>query len=248
MTDPLAPLQYGSPPPPPPLGKSNAPLIIGIVVGALVLVTGGFVAGRMSVDGASGLTGPFQRADSGVVTAELPTMEVEPVQDGIVVTDSGSDAAPHAVDGKVYGPGDIVGLAVRTDGASLVLTTEYSRSTPMDLLSGATRIRVDTGRAPTCKDSVLDSFDWSIDYDTDGVTVYRPGAGCDDEFQQTSIAGVADISGSTLTVEVDLDSLGIRSGQEVVVRACISTRIDSSSTTFIQDWAPDTANGATGSL
>ena len=164
------------------------------------------------------------------------------------MSDSASDAVPHAVDGKVYGPSDIVDLSVHSDGANLVITTVFTPSTPMNIVSTATRVRLNPEGVPTCKDSVLDSFDWSIDYDVDGVTVFRPAATCGDRYQATSIAGSAHIDGSTLTVKVAESSLGIQPGQKVQVRSCVSTRIDDNSTTFIQDWAPDDSNGAVGNV
>jgi hypothetical protein len=96
----------------------------------------------------------------------------------------------------------------------------------------------------------LDSADWAIDYDAaaEGVTVLRPGASCADRFQPTSISGAANISGSSLTVRLAQASLGVHSGQRIVVRTSASTRIDASHTTFIQDWAPDSPNGATGTV
>ncbi len=214
----------------------------------MVLVAGGFMAGRMSSGLAASSTNPLIDAASRIAASGAPDTSEVPTLTGITVTDPGTDAVPHPSDGKVYGPSDIVSLSVHSDGTNLVIITEYSPSTPMNLLSGATRIRLDPDGVPDCKDSVLDSFDWTVDYDTDGVTVSRPGSSCDDKFQPTSIAGVADISGSTLTIKVNQDSLGIRAGQRVAVRGCISTRIDDSYTTFIQDWAPDSSTGTTGEL
>jgi hypothetical protein len=168
---------------------------------------------------------------------------------GIIVTDPAGDAVPHPVNGTVYGPSDIVSLAVQSDGTYLVITTVYTPSTPIDMVHADTDIRLDPDKVPDCKNSVLDSSDWAIAYDNGAVTVYRPGANCDDRTQPTtSITGSADISGTTLTVKVAQNSLGIRSGQRIVVRACASTRIDDRVTTVIQDWAPDSPAGTTGTV
>ena len=167
---------------------------------------------------------------------------------GFTVTDPAGDAVPHPVEGKVYGPSDIVSVSVRSDGANLVITTVYTPSTPMNLIVSDTAIRLDPNEVPNCKNSVLDSFDWSIDYDPGGITIFKPGANCDDRLQSTSLAGAADITGSTLTIKIAQDSLGIRTGQRIVVRACVSTWIDDGHTTFIQDWAPDSPSGTTGNV
>ena len=229
-------------------GNSKIPLVIGAVAGAFLLLSGGFLAGRLSAGQTLGFTNPLADAASRIAASGGPHASEAQLPAGITVSDSSTDAVPHPSDGKVYGPSEIVSLSLRSDGTNLVITTEYSPSTPMNLLSAATRIRLDPDAVPSCKDSVLDSFDWSVDYDTDGVSVFKPGAGCDADFQRTSIAGVADISGATLTIMINLDRLGIRSGQRVAVRGCISTRIDDGHTTFIQDWAPDSSSGSTGEL
>lgn len=245
-TPPITPPPGYGLPTTPQTGNSKVPLIIGAAAGAVLLVSGGFLAGRMSAGHTPSFTNPLAEAASKIAASGAPHTSDAPRTTGITVSDSSTDAVPHPSNGKVYGPSDIVSLSVHSDGTNLVITTEFGPSTPMNLLSGGTRIRLDPDAVPSCKDSVLDSFDWTIDYDIDGVTVLKPGASCDDEFQRTSIAGVADISGSTLTIKVNQDSLGLKSGQRVAVRSCISTRIDDGHTTFIQDWAPDNDSGTVG--
>lgn len=139
-------------------------------------------------------------------------------------------------------------VSVRSDGNNLVITTAYTASTPMNLISTETDIRLNPDVSPSCKNSVLDSSDWAIIYDTSGIEVLKPPVNCGEKFQQTSIAGTTDISGSTLTIKVNQATLGVHPGQRIVVRSCVSTRIDDSHTTFIQDWAPDSLAGTTGTV
>lgn len=58
----------------------------------------------------------------------------------------------------------------------------------------------------------------------------------------------ASVSGTTLTLSAPLSSLNLSAGQRVTVRGCASTRIDSTSSTFIQDYVPDVASGAVGTI
>lgn len=221
-----------------------------VFIGAVLLICGAFLAGRVTAP-KSGMpvVAPTDASGGALVPpggASTTASAVVP-STGLTVADAAGDAVPHPTsDGKVYGPSDIVDFSVRSEGANLVITTRYTPATPMNLISTGTRIRLNPDLVPSCKDSVLDSFDWSIDYDTGGVEVYRPALSCGDRYQPSTITGAATITGSTLTIKVNQNSLGIRPGQRVVVRTCVSTRIDDGHTTFIQDWAPDSPGGATG--
>lgn len=230
--------------------RTNGVVIGAAVVATLLLGGGGFLAGHWT---SSSTAAGRNQVETDGADAALPGRGPFPTaasvsESGITVSESDSDAVPHPTEGRVYGPSDIQTLSVRSDGTNLVITTVYSPSTPMNSISGATRIRLDPDAVPRCKDSVLASFDWSVEYDTDGVSVVKPGASCDDGHRPTAIGGSADISGNTLTIRVNQESLGLQSGQQIAVRACISTRIDDSYTTFIQDWAPDSPSGITGGV
>jgi hypothetical protein len=223
---------------------SRTILVFGVIAATLALASVSFVAGRLTAPKVS-------VADRSATQPELaldPVAADESDSAGITVVDANTDSVPHPVDGETYGPSEIVQQSIRSSGGLLVITMEFSSSTPMDLISTGFRIRLDPDAIPSCKDSVLDSWDWSVDYDTGGIEISEPGADCDDDFRPTSLTGSSDITGSTLTIKLDEDALGLRPGQRVVVRSCASTRIDADHTTFIQDWAPDSPSGAVGEL
>lgn len=246
---------YGGPAPSvPPRRSSN--VVVAAAIGAVMLAGGSFLAGRLTAPKSTPpVAAEAGTAQNGASTpgaapgqASAPTSAVVPSA-GFTVTDPAGDAVPHPSDGKVYGPSDITNLSVRSDGTNLVISIVYTPSTPMNLVVAATRIRLDPDKVPNCKDSVLDSFNWSIDYDaTGGIAVLKPGASCGDHFQSTSITGAADVTDYTLTIKIAQASLGIRPGQQIVTRTCVSTRIDDGHTTFIQDWAPDNPSGTTGTV
>jgi hypothetical protein len=246
---------YGDPTPPlPPRRRANS-AVPAYIAAAVVLVLGGFLAGRLTAPKvtlpAGAEAGPVSTPAAAPSVASLPTTPGVTPSIGLSVTDPAGDAVPHPTsDGRVYGPSDITNFSVRTDGTDLIITTTYTPSTPMTLVSTETSIRLNPDVVPNCKNSVLDSADWAIDYDVaaGGISVIKPAANCADRFQPTSITGAADISGSTLTLRIAQASLGIHSGQQIVVRTSASTRIDAGHTTFIQDWAPDNPNGATGTV
>ncbi len=225
--------------------RDSSKIAILVIVAVTVLTGGGFLAGHFvtsskRTQASNGNSAPGGRPGDAVTPAQFSTE--------IAVPDSATDAVPHPVDGQVYGPSDIVEVSVRSNGANLIITTEFTPSTPMNIIATATRVRLNPEVVPSCKDSVLDSFDWSIEYDIDGLTVFRTAQNCEDRYQPTQISGSASIAGSTLTLEVAEASLGIRPGQKIQVRTCVSTRIDAESTTFIQDWAPDNPSGAIGNI
>ena len=58
----------------------------------------------------------------------------------------------------------------------------------MNLVSTETSIRLDADMVPSCKNSVLDSADWAIDYDAaaGGITGYEMQEPAGDRFQLTS--------------------------------------------------------------
>ena len=238
----------------PPQRHNNNGVLLLAAVGAVIVACGSFFLGRVTAPntapGGSGQAGAAHSVGptTGAAPGGAPTISAAPGSTGLEVTDPAGDAVPHAVDGKIYGPSDIVNLSVRSDGTNLIIITTYTPSTPMSVISGGMRIRLDPDAVPSCKDSVLDSFDWSIDYDTGGLQVSKPGANCGDKFEPTTITGASAITGSTLTIKIRQDSLGISSGQRIVIRGCVSTRIDDGHTTFIQDWAPDSPSGTTGAV
>lgn len=236
----------GSPVPTLPARQSvHGALVVIAVAGAVVLASGSFIAGRLTAPKPSATT-TAGATEPGPASGSTPAAALTP---GFSATDPAGDAAPHPVEGKVYGPSDITALSIRSDGTYLILTTEYTPSTPMNQLIAETAIRLNADRVPSCKNAVLDSADLLIDYDvTVGVSVAKPGANCGDRYQPTPMSGAATVDGSTVTIKVTLNNLGIRSGQRIVVRASASTRIDDNHTTFIQDRAPDDANGLTGAV
>lgn len=205
----------------------------------LLLVVGAFIAGRFTAPKAG-------RDGAGPALSSVSPGERIRGSSGIVVEDPAGDAVAHPVDGRVYGPGDITDFSVHSDSGVLIFTTVFTPSTPMDLISVGTRIRLDADEVPTCRDSVLDSPDWDIDYDTGDVVISQWTDGCDDSAAPTRIFGSYDINGTTLTIKINQTQLGIRAGQRIVVRTCVSSRIDQEHTTFIQDWAPDSKSGKTG--
>lgn len=247
---------YGGPTPSfPPRRSTN--VVVAAAIGAVLLAGGSFLAGRLTAPNdtrpaaETGIT-PNGASAPGAAPSDPSTATSAVVSStGFTVTDPAGDAVPHpTTDGKVYGPSDITNLSIRSDGTNLMITTVYTPSTPMNLISTETAIRLDPDAVPNCKASVLDSADWAVDYDAagGGITVYKPGASCGGRYQSTSITGAANVAGSTLTIEVAQDSLGIRPGQRIVVRTSVSTRVDDHSTTFIQDWAPDGPSGTTGTV
>lgn len=228
-----------------PPARRNGALVFAALAAAVALSVGGFMVGR--------LTAP--PTPDHVDTASprgLPpigsTVSAPPESEGIRVTDPANDAVPHPVDEQVHGPSEIVSQSLRSDDGLLVITMEFSSTTPMNLISTGFRIKLDPNAVPTCNDSVLDSWDWSVDYDTDGIEIFQHGSDCEDRFQPTNFTGSFDITGSTLEIRINESSLGLSPGQRLSIRSCVSTRIDSESTTFIQDWAPDNADGATGEI
>ncbi len=242
---PLGPY-YGVPSPLPTAGrKYDGALVVGVMAAALVLALGSFLAGRYTAPKTPDHTAIDTTGPTSVGGSTTPKA---PDSSGITVTDPGSDSVPHAVDGQVHGPSEIVSQSIRSDDGLLVITMEFSPATPMNLISTGFRIRLDPDTVPTCKDSVLDSWDWSVDYDTGGIEISKHTADCENQFQMTSLTGSSDITGSTLEIKVSEDSLGISPDQRITIRSCVSTRIDSSHTTFIQDWAPDSPSGTTGEI
>lgn len=241
----------GSSPWAPPAARRRSGTVL-VLVAACLLAGGAFSVGRLTAPKPAGplaAAADVSNAGQPPMVGASTTTSMTSSSAGLNLTDPSGDAVPHPTkDGKVYGPSDIANLSVRSEGANLVVTTVYTASTPMNLVAGATRIRLNPDMVPSCKDSVLDSFDWSIDYDNGGVEVYKPAANCGDTYQPTPITGTASVTGSTVTIKVNQNSLGIRTGQRIVIRGCVSTRIDSSYTTFIQDWAPDSPSGVTGSV
>lgn len=239
-------VNYGGPAPSFPPRRSSS-IVLAAVVGAILLAGGSFLAGRLTapkstlpVAAEAGTTGNGVNSPSAVVPSP-----------GFTVSDPAGDAVPHPTsDGRVYGPSDITNLSIRSDGTNLVITTVYTPSTPMNLITTETGIRLDPDAVPSCKASTLDSADWKVEYDAagGGITVYKPGASCGDRLKGTSITGAADISGSTLTIKIAQAHLGIRPGQRIVVRTSASTRIDDTHTTLIQDYAPDDPSGTTGTV
>jgi hypothetical protein len=232
---------------------NSAAVVIAAVVAVVVFGCGGFIAGRLTV-ARSALPAAGQTAashdgtgDAGATSSEAPAAAPSA---GINVTDPAGDAVPHPTEGRVYGPSDITNLSIRSDGTDLVITTVYTPSTPLNLLAAETAIRLDADKVPSCKNSVLDSADWLIDYDVSagGVNVYKPPANCGERYEHTPITGGVEVTDSTVTIKIAQDSLGIRPGQRIVVRASASTRIDDGHTTFIQDRAPDSPSGATGAV
>jgi hypothetical protein len=232
----------------PPRRSANG-LVVAAVIAAVAIACVSFLAGRFTAPKTTLPVGEAGIPGAAFGTTSVPTSAVVP-SPALTVTDPAGDAVPHAVDGNVYGPSDITSLSVRSDGSDLVITTTYTPSTPMNLVSAETSIRLDADTVPNCKNTVLDSADWAIDYDAaaGGISVLKPGANCGDRFESTSISGAAEVTGYTVTVKISEASLGIRPGQRIVVRTCASTRIDSGHTTFIQDWAPDSPSGITGSI
>lgn len=222
-----------------------------IVSAAAVVVIALIVVGAVGLtrDTTTSVGGSRNTTRSEIATETTTFTPVVQSTVGFTLSDPAGDAEPHAYQGEVYGPSDIVSVSVHSEDTNLVIAIDFTPSTPMESVHAGIGMRLNPDAVPTCNDSVLDSFDWAIGYDPSrGVEVYQPGAQCDDPADPTSIAGAAEITGSTLTIKIAQDSLGVRPGQLIVVRAYASTAIDANSSTFIHDYAPDSANGTVGTV
>lgn len=217
-------------------------VIAAVLVASVAFACVGFLAGRLTAPkpGSLAKVPTSARADDASTGGAA-------ISSGISVTDPAGDAVVGP--GKVYGPSDITNLSLRTEGTDLVVTIAFTPSTPMDLILVGTAIRLDPQKVPNCRDNVLDSFDLSLDYADEDVEVSKWGDSCDAGPEPTRMMGSFDITGSTLTIRVDYGRLGIQPGQQIVVRSCVSTVVEKGHiSTTIQDWAPDSKGGATGSV
>ncbi|GAA1094467.1 hypothetical protein [Tsukamurella spumae] len=227
-------------------------MIVSCALGfAALAAVGGFVLGRSTAPRSAAPIVAAERTTLSPTIAAVPTgasTSVTPTG-GITLTDSASDAQPHPVrDGTVYGPSDLTAITVTANGSRLVSTMTFKPGTNMAAISTEIAIRTDPDRLRGCDFSVLADSDWALSYDIDGAEILSAPSTCDGRWTSTSMSLEASVSGTTLTLSAPLSSLNLSAGQRVTVRGCASTRIDSTSSTFIQDYVPDVASGAVGTI
>lgn len=228
---------------------------VAVAVTAVLAGGGGFAAGRLtsgtSTSNTAQTLSPTSKATIPSVTSApggSTATPTTPMATALSATDPAGDAKPHPVDGRTYGPADIIGLTVKAVGTNLVITATFAAGVDMTKTTGQIGIKLDPNKPPTCIGTVLPGSDFAVTFEANTrEDVLRAPTECEGRWTDIGTTYTT-ISGQTATATTSLSPMGLRPGQRIAIRMCADTRIDHDSTTLIQDYGPDDLGGVVGVL